>query len=622
MYRLAEVNREIAYRSSTLLDLQEQDGSWRFCFENALMTDAYMIILLRTLGWKNEQLIQRLVQRLLSKQERNGAWKAFPDEEKGNLTATAEAYTAILYSGHVPKEASRLKQAASFIINEGGLKKVSLLTKVFFSFNGLYPWPKRTVDPARIFRIMDRAQLNFYDFSSYARAHFAPVLLGMSQKFQLRCSSTPCLNHLYKEKEDGFWEETQIASRKAPYSYHTAFLENYILQRIEADGTLLSYASTSFLMVYGLISIGYRQDSPVVKQAVHGLISLLCYNGETFHIQNSPSAIWDTSLVNHALLSSGTASGHPSLIKSLRFILRSQHSSYGDWKYHNPDGSPGGWGFSEGNTIHPDVDDTQVALRTLIRYQKRNRNVNYAYKRGRDWLLSMQNQDGGWAAFEKNNDKKWLRKLPVESAADALTDPSTADLTGRTLEFFGNYDGLQLPSPRIKAAVQWLKNNQENDGSWYGRWGISYIYGTWASVTGLMAAGCSELDRTIRKAKGWLTEIQHSDGGWGESCRSDIERKYISLPYSTITQTAWALDAMIAACPTPNRTIKRGIDYLLNRENYNVQSLTYPTGAGLPGTFYIYYHSYNHVWPLLTLSHYREKYRGTEIGDKQEESRF
>ncbi|MCQ6266711.1 squalene--hopene cyclase [Fictibacillus sp. WQ 8-8] len=609
MYRLAEVNREIDSRSSCLLELQEQDGSWRCCFENALMTDAYMIILLRTLGWKDEKLIQRLVQRLLSKQETNGVWKAYPDEEKGNLTATAEAYTALLFSGHVPNETNRLKQAVSFIRNQGGLKKVSLMTKVFFAFNGLYPWPKHTADPARIFRIMEKVNLNFYDISSYARAHFAPVLLGMSQKFQLRSGSTPCLKHLYTKMEDGLWDETQVTRRKASYSYQTAFLENYILKRIEADGTLLNYASTSFLMVYGLISIGYKKDSPMIKQAVHGLISLLCYNGQTFHIQNSPSTIWDTSLINYALLSSGVASTHPSLKKSLQFLLKNQHSSYGDWKYHNQDASPGGWGFSEGNTRHPDVDDTQAALRTINRYQRINKNLNHAYKRGRDWLLSMQNKDGGWGAFEKDTNKKWLRILPVENAGDALTDPSTADLTGRTLEFFGNYDGLLLPSPRIKAAVQWLKRNQENDGSWYGRWGISYIYGTWASVTGLMAAGICEQDRTIQKAIGWLTEIQHSDGGWGESCRSDIEKKYISLSYSTITQTAWALDALITACPTPNSTIKRGIDYLLNRGNYNVQSLTYPTGAGLPGSFYIYYHSYNHVWPLLALCHYREKYR-------------
>ncbi|MDM5339145.1 prenyltransferase/squalene oxidase repeat-containing protein [Fictibacillus enclensis] len=607
MNRLAKVITEIDRRTDRLLDLQQPDGSWRFSFENALLTDAYMIIMLRTLEWDDEMLIRQLTRRLLAKQTKNGTWKAYPDERMGNLSATAEAYAALLYSGIISRDAMPMKKAARFIRENGGLKKTSLLTKVFFAFNGLYPWPDREVDPSRLFRIMKKVNMNFYDLGSYARAHFAPVLLGMAEKFQVHNSRKPCLKHLFTE-EDRRKAKGKKNSKRPLYSIQSAFLENYILKRVEEDGTLLSYATSTFLMIYGLLAIGYKPTDPVIHGAITGLICLVHHTGKTFHLQNSPPTVWDTSLVSYTLLSSGAPPSSSQMRKSLSFVQKHQQTRLGDWKFHNPDVMPGGWGFSKSNTIHPDIDDTQAALRTMFHYAKTDRTIQHAYKRGVGWLLSMQNKDGGWPAFEKDTNKRWMAKLPIENAGDALTDPSTADLTGRTLEFLGNYEGIRLSSPNIQSAVLWLKQHQESNGSWYGRWGICYIYGTWAGITGLMAAGITHKDPAVQKAVEWLTSIQKYDGGWGESCKSDINKHYCALPYSTITQTAWAVDALIAACPKPTDSIKRGIDYLLHRENYHGIHVSYPTGAGLPGTFYMYYHSYNYIWPLLALCHYRDKY--------------
>ncbi|GIO01669.1 hypothetical protein J5TS2_23370 [Brevibacillus halotolerans] len=220
----------------------------------------------------------------------------------------------------------------------------------------------------------------------------------------------------------------------------------------------------------------------------------------------------------------------------------------------------------------------------------------------------MQNADGGWPAFEKNTDKRILNWLPFDAADAVSTDPSTADLTGRTLEFLGNSAGFTISHPQIQRGVEWLLSNQEANGSWYGRWGISYIYGTWAAATGLIAVGVSSEHPAIQKAVKWLLKIQNEDGGWGESCKSDIVKTYVSLGVSTPSQTAWGVDALISVFQKPIPAIKRGIQFLIDSEKNQEWTLSYPTGSGLPDGFYFHYHSYRYIWPLLALGNYKKKY--------------
>ena len=224
--------------------------------------------------------------------------------------------------------------------------------------------------------------------------------------------------------------------------------------------------------------------------------------------------------------------------------------------------------------------------------------------------MSMQNRDGGWPAFEKNVDNELLNLLPIEGGKFLLTDPSSADLTGRTLEFLGGYTNLPKNHDVMKRGVDWLVHNQEEDGSWYGRWGICYIYGTWAAITGLIAAGVSPESPTIQKAVNWLLAIQNHDGGWGESCKSDLASKYVPLGSSNITQTAWALDALIAVADKVTPEINAGISYLLETYNKDDWTISYPVGQGMGGGFYIHYHSYQYIFPLLALAHYEKKFQG------------
>ncbi|RDU37234.1 hypothetical protein DRW41_10070 [Neobacillus piezotolerans] len=233
-----------------------------------------------------------------------------------------------------------------------------------------------------------------------------------------------------------------------------------------------------------------------------------------------------------------------------------------------------------------------------------------AWKLGVRWVLSMQNGDGGWPAFEKNTNNKLLMLLPVQKAEYLLTDPSSADLTGRTLEFLCNYTSLPKSDPAVKNGVRWLVQNQKKDGSWYGRWGICYIYGTWAAVTGLRAAGIFPSEKVLARAAGWLKGIQNADGGWGESCLSDSAGKYVPLGASTLVDTAWAVDSLIALAGRgrPTEEINAGVVYLLENLGSVDWPEDYPKGQGMAGDFYNHYHSYRYIFPLLALAHYRAKF--------------
>ncbi|WP_338080750.1 prenyltransferase/squalene oxidase repeat-containing protein [Cohnella luojiensis] len=290
-----------------------------------------------------------------------------------------------------------------------------------------------------------------------------------------------------------------------------------------------------------------------------------------------------------------------------RYLLTKQQTRLGDWSRRIKNPFPGGWGFSDINNINPDIDDTTAALRAIRNLGTRRVEYQEAFNKGLQWVLSMQNDDGGWPAFEKNIDNSLLTMLPFNGADAAAIDPSTADLTGRTLEFLGRDAGLTARHLFIRRAVRWLQKNQETDGSWYGRWGICYIYGTWAALTGMLAVGENPEHPSIQRGVEWLLSIQNPDGGWVESCTSDQEKRYIPLRQSTLSQTAWALDALVAYYPKPNSAIEKSVQYLLNTMDKADQEI-YPTGAGLPGYFYIRYHSYPYIWPLLALSHYKSKY--------------
>ncbi len=621
---LANIDAEIERIVQICQRDQAPDGSWRYCLESGSLPDAYMIILLRSLQQDDESLIRKLAERIVAMQEADGYWKWFPDEADGNLSATIEAYYALLYSGYVQARDPQMQRAKQFIRAKGGLAKAGMTTKVMLALTGQYPWPADVL-PVEMMLVPRIAPLSFYDLVGYARIHFAPILIASNQTYVLKTARTPDLSDLTLSGVPNDWGEFQLPRLTnmvkhalsqlpllPPYMHSLALkqAEQFILERIEPDGTLYSYFTSTFLMIFALLSLGYSKTNPVITRAVSGLRAMACAASGYTDVQEATSTVWNTALLCDALQNAGVPSTTPMIQKAGQYILSRQQNTLGDWTWHNPNTLPGGWGFSDSNTRNPDVDDTTAALRAIRRLAKRDATYRQAWDRGRQWVLSMQNGDGGWPAFEKNTNKKILTWLPLDGADTISIDPSAADLTGRTLEYLGSDAGMRLPHPQIRRGVQWLVENQEADGSWYGRWGIAYLYGTWAALTGMIAVGVQPDDPSVQKAVRWLIEIQNRDGSWGESCNSDIRKRYVPLGQGTLAQTAWATDALIAVNAQPTAEIRRGIEFLANNGTAQGWTTTYPTGAGLPGGFYFYYHSYQYIWPLLALGNYRRKYAG------------
>ncbi|MBH0229777.1 prenyltransferase/squalene oxidase repeat-containing protein [Halobacillus yeomjeoni] len=604
---------------------QREDGSWDYAFDTGIMTDAYMIILLRILEIDDEELVYKLTQRIESKQEDNGSWKLYHNEKAGNLSRTIEAYIALLVSGVYSKEYPALQKSKQFIVAQGGIGKAGAFTKILLTLLGQRSWPKHFPVPIGALLLPSYFPVNIYRVSVFGRANIIPILLFAHQKYQvdlsIDLSDLQVRNHESDRAEFFQMEEWRgyfnIAIDQFKSYLHTFFHFNqaavdfakeYMLKRIEPDGTFLSYFSSTFYMVIALLSIGYEKTHPVILNAVEGLKAMETTIDGWPHIQYTTADVWNTSLISSALQEAGVEAENPMIVKANHFLLTRQHTLFGDWILHNTRALPGGWGFSNINTINPDVDDTTASLRAVIGHSIIRPEWMQAWYRGLQWTLSMQNDDGGWPAFERGVGDELLKWVPVKGAAFVLSDASSADLTGRTLEFLGNTSKLNKDHPQMIAGKKWLKENQRADGSWYGRWGICYIYGNWAALTGLMAAGEKQTTPAVQRGVDWLERIQNKDGGWGESCESDLKKQYVPLEKSTLTHTAWALEALIAASDFPTDQINRGIQYLVKEGQGTGWEYDYPKGQGMGGEFYIHYHSYRYIWPLQTLSRYIKKY--------------
>ncbi|MDB5084591.1 MAG: sqhC 2, partial [Bacilli bacterium] len=394
--------------------LQAVDGSWRFCFESGPMTDAYLIILLRSLGIQEEEWIERLSARIMNLQHASGGWKLYEDEESANLQATVEAYYGLLFSGLYSKEDKRFQPAKQIIRSKGGLSKVIRPTKVILELTGQLPW-KTSFFPKEFILLPQWFPINFYDLVGFSRVHIAPVVIAANQKYSLRSSQTPDLQDLLLSSPN-IRINPDLSSKRDVNSLSMRKLEHFLLERIEENGTLLSYASCTYLMIFALLAIGYPKDHPIIMRAISGIKSLAYETARGLHIQNSSSTVWDTALISYSLQEAGLAADSRTIRKAGQYLLSRQHVKKGDWQVHNPKAEPGGWGFSDINTLNPDIDDTTACLRAISQLAKVSEAYQSAWTKGMSWLLSMQNRDGGWPAFEKNTNKKLLSMLSIDGA--------------------------------------------------------------------------------------------------------------------------------------------------------------------------------------------------------------
>ena len=358
--------------------------------------------------------------------------------------------------------------------------------------------------------------------------------------------------------------------------------------------------------IYALLALGYGPDHPVTSREIAELARFEIEGTDSIRMQPCLSPLWDTAITAFTLLEAGVEADHSAIENATKWMLDRQILGPGDWQIKNRDAEPGGWAFEFRNDFYPDVDDTAFVLMALKRVSYPDAShLRTAIDRGLMWMVSMQNRDGGWAAFDRDNDRALLNQIPFADH-NAMLDPSTPDLAARVLECLGQF-GWDTSHPRVERGVQYLLKEQTPEGAWYGRWGVNYVYGT-SGVLRALTAVRADAKSAIEKGLQWLCSVQKPDGGFGESCETYDNEKLTGSGESTPSQTAWGLLGLLTGLPSEHEAVQRSVQYLLKHQNDAGSWDEKPfTGTGFPKVFYLKYHLYRHYWPLFALARYRRR---------------
>jgi len=385
------------------------------------------------------------------------------------------------------------------------------------------------------------------------------------------------------------------------------YAEDWVLEHQDANGSWGGIEPCYLLTAMALKGLGYRKDHPVMKKALEASRELIWDQGDTVLYMPCVSPNWDTALAAKALIDSGLETENPALKNAAKWLIDHQIFKRGDWSVKRPNLEPAGWAFEFYNDWYPDVDDSAVILMVLAATEVSDRAArDRALAAGANWVMGMQSRDGGFAAFDVDNNSHWLNQAPFADV-EAVTDPTCPDLTGRVLEMMGEV-GYRADHPVAARAIEWLKREQEPDGSWWGRWGVNYIYGTFSVLAGLRAIGVDLNEPWIKKAVAWLKQKQNTDGGWGESCRSDADPAWRGRGTSSASQTAWGVIGLLAGEEAVSEHVMRGVAWLSERQNsFGDWDETEFTGTGFPNHFYLRYHMYRHYFPLMALGRFRSR---------------
>jgi squalene-hopene/tetraprenyl-beta-curcumene cyclase len=528
-----------------------------------------------------------------------------------------------------------MTRARDFVRAEGGIRSTRIFTKIWLSLFGEFDWAALPAMPPEAILLPDRSPLNIYEFASWARATIVAILVVWASKPVKAVPAGRGVPELYLDPRDR--SRVDLKRDRRPFTWRNFFraadvalklhelspwkplrrrslqrCEDWIVRHQEADG---SWGGIQPPWVYSLIALkcrGYSNDHPVMAKGIHGLLNDFALWGDgTFTVQPCLSPIWDTCLAITGLREAGVPHDDPRLLRAARWMLSKETKGPGDWCVKVKGTPPGGWAFEFANDIYPDTDDTAEVLISL-RLLDLGREAEPAAERARAWLLAMQSRNGGWGAFDKDNDRELVTRIPFADFGATL-DPATEDVTAHVLEWL-LLDGSPASAGAIDAGLEYLRRTQEPDGSWWGRWGVNYVYGLGAALPTLIAAGEDPRGSRVRKAVRWLESHQNADGGWGESCHSYDDPTTRGQGPSTASQTAWALLGLLAAGELENPATARGVDYLV-RTQLPDGSWDEPefTGTGFPRDFMLNYHLYRQYWPLWALGRYRRMRFGRPI---------
>lgn len=642
------------------LEVVTEDGYW--CGEvhsNTTFTSQY-IFLRQQLGLRFEHgEIATLTRWLLSQQNEDGSWGLSPSCP-GDVSTSTETYLALKILG-MPKYDPRMISAAAFIVKSGSLPATRMFTRIFLASFGLIPWASLPALPAELVMLPSQFPINIYNLSSWARVVCIPLLIARHHEpiYPLTgCATTSkiFLNELWPKDMSlslAYAKPLSTLWQRGDYSgmFFTAadkamsFLGRYfhsplrtvarrkivawILDHQEHSGEWGGYWPAQHNNIWALSLEGYPLDHPVMRRGLEALEGFVRRDASGMRVQVTVSQVWDSALMAIALSDSVSSTAIHCPNKTIDWILKHEISSNrGDWRVYRPHLPAGGFCFEQFNTLYPDVDDSAATVLALIKYSDSspgNYTAAGCIHRTLRWILGMQNDDGGWGAFDWNNDKLFLNKLPF-SDMDSLCDPSTPDVTGRVLECCGvllrRRDVLML-GDSLAATTQtscgrglaYLLKNQQTDGSWWGRWGINYTYGTSNVLCGLadFSSHSDQVRVASAKAVGWMRSHQNPDGGWGESAQSYTDVTLAGCGPTTPTQTAWAIIALLHYSSPDEEVIRQGVTYLvqsqakLEGEGTASWPQKHYTATGFPEHLYLEYDYYRHYFPMMALGRYARK---------------
>ena len=589
---LTSLDTAIERGTRRLLELQRPDGVWVGELEsNATMT-AQHLFWHHYLDLRTPELDRRIANELLARMRDDGTWSIW-FEGPPDLSTSIEAYVACRLAGVDPGP-----RALAYIQREGGIPKSRLFTKCFMALLGQWPWQRMAPIPPELVLVPPGSPFSIYDFSCWARQTF--VALSVAQS--LRPVRPTDVDLTAIGARPGRTRPPGRPNRLRRRAVTVA--ERWIRERQEADG---SWGGIQPPWVWGIIALaalGHGLDDPTLGKAVEGWQGFMVEDSERLRPEACKSPVWDTALAALALRACGVSADHEALRKAGDYLLREEVTVKGDWAIRRPDLAPGGWAFEFENDFYPDVDDTAVvalALHELGRGEG-------AIGRGVEWLAGMQSRDGGWGAFDVDNNEMWLYKIPFCDFGK-VTDEPCADVTAHSLETLGT---LGVRSDAAERGLEWLLSEQEDDGSWFGRWGVNHIYGTGAALPGLEASGIPHDHPSMRRAVAWLDSVQQENGGFGEDIRSYGDPAWRGrAEFTTASQTAWALLAYVAAGNAEDSGGRRAADYLCAAQGADGDwHEEHFTGTGFPLDFMIRYHLYRITFPLLALGRLRERLAG------------
>jgi squalene-hopene/tetraprenyl-beta-curcumene cyclase len=656
---ISPVRRAIGRTRHWLLCEQHDDGHWCAELEGDTILESETILLLAYLGREKSELAQRAAEYLIDQQLPEGGWAMYPGGGI-EISGSVKAYFALKLTGHDPS-AEYMQRARKAILSHGGADAVNSYTRFYLALLGQISYEQCPAVPPEVVLLPKWFPVNLNAVSAWSRTIIVPLSIvwalrpvrriepkmGIRELFlrepecwpPLRCPGLKGGTGLFSwdrffRTVDGLFKWCQ-RRRWLPFRRRAlAAAEQWMRERFQNSDGLGAIYPPLVWSILALKSLGYADDSPEMRECQKQLDDLVLHDDEegTSRLQPCKSPVWDTAIVLRALSASGLRPERPEMRQAVNWLLQKQIACRGDWAA-TVAAEPGGWCFEYNNDFYPDVDDTcmvLMALRTqfdeppagetlppelrLVGDDEEDEQSHIvtmsetaeAIDRGLQWMLAMQNKDGGWGAFDRDNNREFLCHVPFADH-NAMVDPSTPDVTGRVLESLAKL-GLRVGHPAVDRAVAYVRRTQEPDGSWFGRWGVNYIYGTWQAMVGLAAVGVPADDRTIVAGANWLLSHQQECGGWGESPRTYEHPHLRGQGRVTASQTAWAVLGLLAAGLEEHPAVTRAVRYLADaQESDGTWEEEEFTGTGFPRVFYLRYHYYRIYFPLLALAQWAVK---------------